>query len=44
MAKKQLIDALNQDLAFELAAIAQYMWHHDQWSSILGVKSLAEEG
>lgn len=28
MAKKELIDALNQDLALELGAITQYMWHH----------------
>lgn len=28
MAKKKLIDALNQDLALELGAITQYMWHH----------------
>lgn len=28
MATKELIDALNQDLALELAAITQYMWHH----------------
>lgn len=25
---KELIDALNKDLADELAAITQYMWHH----------------
>ncbi|MFN3396044.1 MAG: bacterioferritin [Thermodesulfovibrionales bacterium] len=28
MAKKELIDALNQDLSLELGAITQYMWHH----------------
>lgn len=28
MAKQKLIDALNQDLALELGAITQYMWHH----------------
>ncbi|MBI5740798.1 MAG: ferritin [Nitrospirae bacterium] len=28
MANKELIDALNQDLALELGAITQYMWHH----------------
>lgn len=28
MAKEKLIDALNEDLALELGAITQYMWHH----------------
>ncbi len=25
---KELIDALNEDLSYEMAAIIQYMWHH----------------
>ncbi len=25
---KELIDALNEDLSYEMAAIVQYMWHH----------------
>jgi bacterioferritin len=25
---KKLLDALNEDLAYELAALTQYMWHH----------------
>jgi len=28
MAKEKLIEVLNQDLALELSAITQYMWHH----------------
>lgn len=28
MSKEKLIKALNDDLALELAAITQYMWHH----------------
>ncbi len=28
MAKERLIEALNKDLALELSAITQYMWHH----------------
>lgn len=28
MSKEKLINALNQDLARELSAITQYMWHH----------------
>jgi bacterioferritin len=28
MASKKLIDALNKDLADELAATIQYLWHH----------------
>ena len=27
-ASKELIDALNEDLSYELAAIVQYMYHH----------------
>ena len=27
-ASKRLLDALNEDLAYELAALTQYMWHH----------------
>ena len=27
-ASKKLLDALNEDLAYELAALTQYMWHH----------------
>jgi bacterioferritin len=26
--KQDVIEALNEDLAYELAAITQYMWHH----------------
>jgi bacterioferritin len=25
---KELIDALNEDLSYEMASIIQYMWHH----------------
>lgn len=28
VSKEQLLEALNKDLADELAAITQYMWHH----------------
>lgn len=28
MVREKIIDALNQDLAAELGAIVQYMWHH----------------
>ncbi|MBI2303293.1 MAG: ferritin [Chloroflexi bacterium] len=28
LGKKEMVDALNQALADELAAIVQYMWHH----------------
>lgn len=27
-ASKRLLDALNEDLAYELAALTQYIWHH----------------
>jgi bacterioferritin len=27
-ASKKLLDALNEDLSYELAALTQYMWHH----------------
>ena len=27
-ASKKLLDALNEDLAYELSALTQYMWHH----------------
>ena len=27
-ASKKLLNALNEDLAYELAALTQYMWHH----------------
>jgi bacterioferritin len=31
---KELIDALNQDLSYELAAVIQYMWHHVMASGV----------
>jgi len=31
---KELIDALNQDLSYELAAVIQYMWHHVMGSGV----------
>ncbi|MGD0115222.1 MAG: ferritin-like domain-containing protein [Dehalococcoidia bacterium] len=27
-ASKKLLDALNEDLSYELAALTQYIWHH----------------
>jgi bacterioferritin len=31
---KKLIDALNEDVSYELAAIIQYMWHHVMASGV----------
>jgi bacterioferritin len=31
---KELIDALNEDISYELAAIIQYMWHHVMASGV----------
>ena len=31
---KELIDALNEDVSYELAAIIQYMWHHVMASGV----------
>jgi bacterioferritin len=31
---KELIDALNEDLSYELAAVIQYMWHHVMASGV----------
>jgi bacterioferritin len=31
---KELIDALNQDISYELASIIQYMWHHVMASGV----------
>ena len=31
---KGLIDALNEDISYELAAIIQYMWHHVMASGV----------
>lgn len=28
MDKKKIVEALNEDIAFELAATIQYLWHH----------------
>ena len=31
---KELTDALNQDLSYELGAVIQYMWHHVMGSGV----------
>ncbi len=31
---KKLLDALNEDVSYELAAIIQYMWHHVMASGV----------